>query len=82
VVPDILANSGGVCVSYLEWLQALRQERWGDDDVRTRMRVNLHEAFERVVDEARELDVSWRTAALTAAVGRVASVTDACGVYP
>ncbi len=82
VVPDILANAGGVTVSYFEWVQDQQKFFWGADEVATRMRQLMHAAFERVIEAADRLDVSWRTAALSVAIERVAEAARMRSLYP
>jgi glutamate dehydrogenase (NAD(P)+) len=82
VVPDILANAGGVTVSYFEWVQDQQKFFWDADEVSSRMRQLMHAAFDRVIDAAERLDVSWRTAALTVAVERVAEAARMRSLYP
>ncbi|MEA2297961.1 MAG: glutamate dehydrogenase [Solirubrobacteraceae bacterium] len=82
VVPDILANAGGVTVSYFEWVQDQQKFFWGADEVATRMRQLMHSAFERVIEAAERLDVSWRTAALSVAIERVAEAARMRSLYP
>ncbi|MGI8802024.1 MAG: Glu/Leu/Phe/Val family dehydrogenase [Solirubrobacteraceae bacterium] len=82
VVPDILANAGGVTVSYFEWVQDQQKFFWGADEVATRMRALMHDAFDRVIDCAERLDVSWRTAALAVAIERVAEAARMRSLYP
>jgi len=82
VVPDVLANAGGVTVSYFEWVQDQQKESWDVIDVQERMRRRLRGALRRVLDQAEQLDVDWRTAALTVAVERVAEAARLRAVYP
>lgn len=72
VVPDILANAGGVIVSYFEWTQNIQQFRWEEADVNQRLTRKLVEAFDRVSTFARLQNVSLREAAFAIAVQRVA----------
>ncbi|MEX0790115.1 MAG: Glu/Leu/Phe/Val dehydrogenase dimerization domain-containing protein [Actinomycetota bacterium] len=72
VVPDILANAGGVIVSYFEWTQNIQQFRWDEVDVNQRLTRKLVEAYDRVSTFARLQNVSLREAAFAIAVQRVA----------
>lgn len=72
VVPDILANAGGVVVSYFEWIQGLQGTKWTLAEVRSRLDQMMTEAFENVVARAEAEEVSLREAAFLIAVGRVA----------
>lgn len=82
VVPDILANAGGVVVSYFEWVQANQAYWWTSDDVDERLRTKMLGAWERVVAHGAELGVSLRRAAMSLAVHRVAEAHRVRGLYP
>jgi glutamate dehydrogenase (NAD(P)+) len=82
IVPDVLANGGGVTVSYFEWVQDVQRFSWSSDALRSRLREQMREALKCVTREARELNVDWRTAALAVAVKRVSEAASARGVYP
>jgi glutamate dehydrogenase (NAD(P)+) len=71
VVPDIMANAGGVIVSYLEWVQNRQGMRWSADDVRRSMEQRMHAAWERLCDVAESDDCGYRQAAFNIAVERI-----------
>ena len=75
VMPDILANAGGVTVSYFEWVQNAQRFRWNADRVERELRAILFQAVDDVARQAAEEDVSLRTAAFMVAVRRVAEAT-------
>ena len=82
VIPDILANAGGVTVSYFEWVQALQNYFWSERDVNLRLRDLMERAFENVYGEHQRRKVHMRTAAYVVAVSRVAEAHKLRGLYP
>jgi glutamate dehydrogenase (NAD(P)+) len=82
VVPDVLANAGGVTVSYFEWVQDHQRYSWDELDVQERLRRQLRAAFGRVIDAADRLGTDWRTAALSVAIERVSEAARLRGIYP
>jgi glutamate dehydrogenase (NAD(P)+) len=82
IIPDILANAGGVIVSYFEWVQDLQFFFWKEEEVNSRLRDILIGAFQRTLSLARQERADLRTAALMEAVTRVARATKLRGIYP
>jgi glutamate dehydrogenase (NAD(P)+) len=82
VVPDILANAGGVTVSYFEWVQGLQEFFWDEDEVYRRLERILVRAYDDVVHTMETHRVDMRTAAQITAIDRVAQATLTRGFYP
>jgi glutamate dehydrogenase (NAD(P)+) len=82
VVPDILANAGGVIVSYFEWVQANQAYWWSADEVEARLADRMLKAWAEVSTHAARLDLPLRTAATCLAVERVAQAHQLRGLYP
>ncbi|MFQ5743715.1 MAG: Glu/Leu/Phe/Val dehydrogenase [Acidobacteriota bacterium] len=81
-LPDILANAGGVAVSYFEWVQDLQVYFWTEDHIREELDGIMTRAFADVHATAQERDIDMRSAAYVLAVGRVADATRFRGIYP
>ena len=82
VVPDVLANAGGVVVSYFEWVQGLQELFWTEGEVNERLREIVGSAFRETWDLHEARGVSLRTAAYGLAVRRVAEASTIRGLYP
>lgn len=82
VLPDILANAGGVTVSYFEWVQSRDGYYWTEEEVNTRLEKIMVDAFRAVCAEAQEKGINMRDAALNIGVGRVAKAQLLRGIYP
>lgn len=81
ILPDILANAGGVTVSYFEWVQNRQHYRWSLDRVRQELDRTMSDAFENVWQSSANNDVSLRTAAFMLAIARVQHATELAGRY-
>lgn len=82
VIPDILANAGGVTVSYFEWVQNIQEFFWSEEDVNRKLGEIMVRSFNEVFKMARDHKVTPRLGAYMLAVGRVAEAIELLGLYP
>ncbi|MGH7259146.1 MAG: Glu/Leu/Phe/Val family dehydrogenase [Nitrospiraceae bacterium] len=82
IIPDILANSGGVIVSYFEWVQDVQRFFWKEQDIRDRLKEIITSAFHRTLEFSKQQKATMRMAALMSGIDQVAQAHLARGLYP
>ena len=82
LIPDVLANAGGVTVSYFEWVQDLQSFFWKESEVNSRLEDIMVRSFDEVLAQAEQYGTNLRTGAYILAVNRVADSTILRGIYP
>jgi len=81
-VPDVLANAGGVTVSYFEWVQDFSSFFWTEDEINNRLDHLMADAFQSICDVAARFKVTLRTAAFIVACERILQARQLRGLYP
>jgi len=82
VIPDILANAGGVVVSYFEWVQSIQSFFWSEDEVNRQLQVVMDRAFHEVLAVSQREKVDMRNGAYMLSIKRIADAMEARGIFP
>jgi glutamate dehydrogenase (NAD(P)+) len=82
VVPDIFANSGGVIVSYFEWIQNIQQLTWDRNKINEILESLMSKAFDEILSESKKLDTTLRMSAYVVALRRLIYAEEIKGVFP
>jgi len=82
VIPDVIANAGGVTVSYFEWVQDIASFFWSEDEINMRLERIMSEAFRKIWETAQEHKIPIRTAAFVVACTRILQAREERGLYP